>query len=128
MSLDNFQLSPFLVQNLYKKTLVDLKTVQPSPAQKTSEHISYLGQNEKNIVLLVNEQEHPFATDDDLTLLVSILSACKLSLADVALVNVHKYQALTYTELVNYFNPGFMILFGVLPQELKFPLHFPHYQ
>ena len=128
MSLDNIQLSPFLVQNLYTKSLVELKTVQVASAAKTTNPIPFLGQNAKNILLLVNEKETPFATDDDLALLVSILSACKLSLADVALVNCNKNETLTYEDLIENFNPGFVILFGVTPKELFFPLHFPHYQ
>jgi len=128
MSLDNIQLTPFLVQNLYTKTLVELNNVQEALPEKTAPHIPSLGQNAKSILLLVNEKESPFASDDDLKLLVGILTACKLSLADVALVNFNKNQTLTYDQLMDYFNPGFVILFGVLPKDLSFPLHFPNYQ
>jgi len=128
MSLDDIQLTPFLVQNLYTKTLVDLKNVQEALLKKTIVHIPALGQNAKNILLIVDETEATFTSDDDLKLLVGILTACKLSLADVALVNFNKNESVTYDQLMNYFNPGFVILFGVLPKDLSFPLHFPNYQ
>lgn len=128
MSLDNIQLTPFLVQNLYTKTLVDLNNVQQVSASKPTVSIPALGQNAKNILLLVNETKVPFVADDDLKLLVGILTACKLSLADVALVNFDKNESATYDLLMDQFNPGFVILFGVLPQQLSFPLNFPNYQ
>ncbi len=128
MSLDNIQLTPFLVQNLYTKTLVELKNVQEQLPTKTISSIPSFGKNAKNILLMVNETEAPFASDADLNLLVGILTACKLSLADVALVNFHNNEGLTYDLLVDQFKPGFVILFGILPKDLSFPLHFPHYQ
>ncbi len=128
MSLDNIQLTPFLVQNLYTKTLHDLNNVQERLPKKKTILIPALGQNAKNILLIVNETEATFASDDGLKLLVGILTACKLSLADVALVNFNKNDSITYDELMDYFNPGFVILFGVLPRDLSFPLHFPNYQ
>ncbi len=128
MSLDNIQLTPFLVQNLYTKTLVELNNVQEALSEKKASRIPSLGQNARNILILVNEKNAPFVSDDDLKLLVGILTACKLSLADVALVNFSKNPTLTYDQLMEYFNPGFVILFGVLPKDLSFPLHFPSYQ
>ena len=128
MSLDNIQLTPFLVQNLYTKTLVELKNSQENLSGPPNEPIPCLGQNARNILLLVNEPEAPFATDADLQLLVGIITACKLSLADVALVNAHRNEALHYDTLIDSLTPSLVILFGVSPKDLSFPLHFPHYQ
>ena len=90
MSLNDIHLSPFLVEQLYKKTLVDVNPLKPVILADKTKSISFLGKNEKEILLVVNETETVFLSDVDLNLLVSILSACKLTLADVALINFDK--------------------------------------
>jgi hypothetical protein len=84
MSLNNFQLSPFLIHQLYKKTLVEMAIINPPIKDDKNNTPSFLGKNEKQILLVVNEDETVFLSDTDLNLLVGILSACKLTLADVA--------------------------------------------
>lgn len=128
MSLDNIQLTPLLVQNLYATTLIDLNDVQVDQPIDADIHIASLGQNARDILVLVNEREAPFASDEDLKFLVSILTACKLSLADIALVNVAKDDTLIYDRLMGFFNPSLVLLFGVAAKDLSFPLHFPNYQ
>lgn len=128
MSLNNFQLSPFLIHQLYKKTLVELAIINPFEMAEKNNSSSFLGKNEKQILILVDESETVFLSDTDLNLLVSILSACKLTLADVALVNFDKNKALVYEKLIEEFTPAFILLFGIGPSDLKFPLHFPPYQ
>ncbi len=128
MSLDNIQLSPFLVQQLYKKTLFELETVQKEHAVEPATTIPYLGKNEKNILVVVDAPGTAFLPDADLNLLVGILTACKLSLADVALVNYHTNPAISYEKLMNKFAPVSVFLFGIQPADLEFPLHFPYFQ
>lgn len=128
MSLDNIQLSPFLVQQFYKKTLFQLDGVQKEPALQPVASVSYLGKNEKNILIVVDAPGTAFLPDPDLGLLVGILTACKLSLADVALVNYHTNTAIRYESLMENFEPVAIFLFGVFPADLQFPLHFPYFQ
>ena len=128
MSLDNIQLTPFLVQDLYKKTLVDLNVNGPSASNTTENITSFLGKNEKNTLIVIDEKETAFLNDKDLNLLVGILSACNLSLADIALINFDKNKQLTYDNMMLEFNPGFVLLFGITPDQLSFPLNFPNYQ
>jgi hypothetical protein len=128
MSLDNFHLTPFLVQHLYKKTLVDLDPLKPLPVATANSHFPFLGKNEKNILIVVDEKDTAFLPDDDLQLLVSILLACKLSLADIALINFDKNQQMVFETLMQDFTPSFVLLFGISPKSLSFPLHFPNYQ
>jgi hypothetical protein len=128
MSLDNIQLSPFLVHQLYKKTLYEIDTNQQTTVLQKAPPISFLGKNEKNILVLVNEPDAAFLPDADLNLLVGILTACKLSLADIALVNCDKQVDASYDQLMIQFSPSTVFLFGVAAKELGFPLHFPHFQ
>lgn len=128
MSLDNIQLSPFLVQQLYKKTLFEIDGIKKAPVIQQSSAISYLGKNDKHIVVVVNESDAAFLPDADLNLLVGILTACKLSLADIALVNFNKNPGIGYDQLMTDFSPNTVFLFGIEPIELQFPLHFPNFQ
>ncbi|MBC7866428.1 MAG: hypothetical protein H7X88_02735 [Gloeobacteraceae cyanobacterium ES-bin-316] len=128
MSLDNIQLSPFLLQSLYTKTLVELDPLEAIPQEAVKQTIPFLGKNDKKILLVVDEKDTAFLADNDLNLLLSILSACKLSMADIALVNFNKNQDALYNKLIEEFSPTFVILFGITPKLLSFPLNFPNYQ
>lgn len=128
MGLDNIQLSPFLVRQLYKKTLFELDSVKSEATAEAKMNIAFLGKNEKNILVIVDSPEAAYLPDEELNLLVGILTACKLSLADVALVNFHHNPGLGYVKLMEDFNPKTVFLFGVQPGDLNFPLHFPDFQ
>ncbi len=128
MSLDNIQLSPFLVQQLYRKNLFDMQGVQPERPVPAVATIPHLGKNEKNILVVVDAPGTAFLPDEDLNLLVRILTACNLSLADVALVNYNNNTSLNYENLMEKFKPVSIFLFGVKPANLEFPLHFPYFQ
>lgn len=128
MSLDNIQLVPFLVQQLYKKSLVELDSINKESIIANNVTIPFLGKNERNILVVVKEADAVFLPDADLNLLIRILSACKLSLADIALINFDKNAAVDYTILMKEFTPELILLFGINPGELQFPLHFPNYQ
>ena len=128
MSLDNIQLTPFLVQHLYKKTLVEVDEKPISTPIQKEIPIATLGANKKNILIVINESETAFLNDQDLALLVGILSACKLSLADIALLNFDKNKHVGYEEMTTQFEPNLILLFGIGPENLSFPLIFPKYQ
>ncbi len=128
MSLDNIQLSPLLVEKLYSKALVDLNTIKVAPENNNSPGFNWLGNNEKNILIVVNEPAAAFLQDNDLNLLVGILTACKLSMADIALINFHKNSHADYSSLNKALNPSTILLFGTDPAKLDFPLNFPHFQ
>lgn len=128
MSFENIQLPPFLIQDLYKDLLIEEKKSQLISDTLKKGEISYLGKNEKNILVLVNEENIPFLPDNDLNFLIVILGACKLSMTDIALVNFKHNSSLNNKVLTAKFNPAKNLLFGVEPSALELPLHFPHYQ
>ncbi len=130
MSLDNIQLNPVLLEQLYPKSLVIIKEQEneAATAAPVTTSISSLGNNEKNILVVVNEPGAAFLNDADFSSLVKILSAVQLSPADIALVNHHTHPGADFNQLNNSFKPSAIILLGVSPTELGFPLLFPHYQ
>jgi hypothetical protein len=128
MSLDNIQLPPLVLQDLFKKTLVDLKAEQPGKVLADSGSIAWLGQNGQAVAILVHAPESLYLPDSELDFLMGILTACRLSMADVALVNLHRYPELDYTALTAATGAQKLMLFGVGPEALQMPLSFPIYQ
>ncbi|MFT3910607.1 MAG: hypothetical protein QM737_14370 [Ferruginibacter sp.] len=129
MSLDNFQLPPFLAGELYRNSLVDLDSKQlKNKSLKGADNLLYLGSNKKNILLIVNEENAVYLPEDDLNFLIDILTACKLSLADTALINCHKNPGISYKTLQKHFKPETIICLDIDLASLEFPLEFPNYQ
>ena len=128
MSLDNIQLPSFLVQELYKKSLIESENNQLSTDSLKTSDFSFLGKNQKKILIIVSEENVVYLTDENLELLVDMLSACKLSLNDVALVNYDRNRQLEYQSIQDKFNPHVILFFGIEPSTLSFPLQFPEYQ
>lgn len=127
MSLDKIQLSSFLLRGLYSKSLID-SDIQQMNNESVENNIRYLGMNKKNILVIVDDKGNLFLSNNQFDFLVEILMACKLSLNDVILINIDKNPETNYTVLIKKFIPEKIILFGVEPQRLNFPLLFPHYQ
>jgi hypothetical protein len=128
MSLDNIQFSPIVLQDLYKKTLFDLKTGGQPMVSPEAGAISHLGNNQRKIVIIVMSSEAIYLPDEDLKFLLGILSACKLNMEDIALVNASKQSSLLYNKLTEQFSAEKIFLFGVDLQILNLPLQFPYYQ
>ena len=128
MSLDNIKLNPELVQQLYRKSLVEIEKSSPIPPITEKQPVSFLGKNEKHIVVVVDEKDHAFLSETDLELLVGILTACNLTIADVAIINMHGNNGFNYEGLLAKFSPAIVLLFGVEAEEMEFPLHFPPYK
>lgn len=127
MSLDNIQLPELVVRDLFKNSLVDLKTDNTAPAVNTGA-VSYLGENSRKVTIIVSDTEALYLADDSLQFLLGIMTACKLSMADIALVNIHHYHDLDYTAVTEQLAAEKVLLFGVGPAQLKLPMQFPDYQ
>ena len=128
MSLDNIQLPAIVLQDLFKNSLIDLNADKASTQVTIAAAFAFLGRNEKRISIIVNDANTIYLPDEELNFLMGILSACKLSMADVALVNISKAPTLTYTEIGEQLNAEKILLFGVTPAQLQLPLQFPNYQ
>jgi len=128
MSLDNIQLPPVILQDLYKNSLVDLSTEKLPSKASTRSSLSYLGDNQKKIIIVVNESDAIYLPDDDLGFLMGILTACKLNMADIALLNLSANPSPDHNTINNELAAEKILLFGVDPLMLELPLQFPHYQ
>jgi hypothetical protein len=128
MSLDNILLTDTILQGLYSKCLYDLETNKSVLDDIQPGSISFLGSNQKHIAILVNSEAAIYLPDDELNFLLGILTACKLSMADIALVNLAKNPALVYAVLTEQLKAQKIFLFGLSADAIALPLQFPHYQ
>ena len=138
------QLPDFVLANLFPSNLVLVETAEiatPTIAAKPTAvappvHAApsterpvqwYLGNNGKNIVILVQEPEAAFLNEESLDFLTKILGACKLNMGDVAVINVARYLA-NFAEIKEELNPTCCLLFDVSASMVKLPFTVPNYQ
>ena len=143
MDLNNIELPASLVAELYPSSLSEsndipvkkmvvvevIKDVVP-PIAITGNDAPWksLGSNFKNILIIVKSNEAVHLTDNELTFLTGILTACKLTLADVAIVNLNNRSETSYKELTTHFKSKVVLLFDTEPAAFGLPMSFPHYQ
>ncbi|MEO6546915.1 MAG: hypothetical protein ABIN94_02910 [Ferruginibacter sp.] len=130
MSLENIQLPPIVLQELFKYSLnaieSDLKT--PSKIISKENSLSILGNNLRHILIIVESNESFYLPDKQLNFLLGVLSACGLTIDDVAIVNIKNNPSLSYKTVTKELAPEKVFLFGVSPGRIKLPLDFPNYQ
>lgn len=86
-----------------------------------SRQFKYLGEHLKQVTIIVKDELAVYLNENDLTLLSSILSACKLTLADIALINVAQ-QKLSLHEILNVLPSKLVMIFDVSSTTLKIKL------
>jgi hypothetical protein len=128
MSLDNIQLPATILQGLYGKSLYDLETDKSVSDDIQTGNIVYLGTNQKKVVILVNSSSAIYLPDEELNFLLGILTACKLSMADIALINSAQNPGVDYLAVTEQLKAEKIFLFGLAADALSLPLQFPHYQ
>jgi hypothetical protein len=128
MSLDNIQLPDTILQGLYSKCLYDLDSHKSVLSDIPQSSVAFLGTNQKRITILVDCETAIYLPDEELNFLLGILTACKLSMADIALVNLCKNPGLGYSVLAEQLKAEKVFLFGLNAAAIELPLQFPHYQ
>lgn len=123
MSLNNISLPSQLVANLYQHSLVG-GTATPVPVKPAP--VSFLGKNGKNILIVVDKTDVPYLPDGELTFLTKVLTACQLSLMDVAIVNANKLQQ-DEADVMEQTAARFVILFNVSPERFGLSGQTQHY-
>ncbi len=138
MNFDKINFPDFVVTNLYKDTLVILnneytqqkKEKQPllsSAKNEVENEIVYLGQNKKNIAIIVDEANVVHIHEENLAFLSNILAACKLNIADVAIINCNN-KTIHFKILKEQLNSNAIILFNLDTQVIGLPFSIPNYQ
>src|SRR3954465_1158831 len=119
------QLPEVVIAGLYKDSLV---ITQTNPEPKAEQQFTnkknkpkdaplppvkkFLGDNKKNIAILVKDNSAVHINDEWLSTLSKLLSACKLTLEDVAIVN-QVHQAEIFSSLKETLKPAITLMFDV---------------
>ncbi len=128
MSLDNFQIPSTLLPELYKDSLIVLDDKQSNPKKLNEKKVHFLGNNLKNILILVNNEEILHLGDDDLRFLTGILTACKLTFSDVAIFNTASNLDYKFQQTVDHFKPKLILIMGTINQRFNLPDYSDKYQ
>jgi hypothetical protein len=104
------------------------KIIEALPV-KAAEPAAYkiLGNNKKQITVVVNCPNDVFVPEADLQFLTKMLGACKLNMADVAIVN-HATAAVAIERVKLQLQPKYVLLFGVEPGTIQLPISFPSFK
>lgn len=141
VSIPAAQVSALVTNTVPEKPADKIPTVQTKPVSPTAVTQKptvintatetpkqwFLGNNGKQITVMVKEDTVPYINDKHLQFLSNVLSACKLNLGDIALVNYINYP-LGFDELRAKSNPKIVLVFDLSPKELKLPFTIPVYQ
>lgn len=101
-----------------ENTVPIIPKVEPKTAIVNQDY-KYLGDNNKYILIIVNEANFDFLNKKDLAFLTKVLSAKKLDINDVAIINLTKYPSLNFDELKSFFGFNKLVTFGINPKILK---------
>lgn len=80
----------------------------------------FKGNEQCKWLIVVNESQAELLLDDDLVALYKILNALKVSIDDVAILNLDKNSFLNQDIIDSVFNLNTLIFFGINPADLGF--------
>ena len=87
----------------------------------------FLGNNLKNVTVLVRDSEAVFLREEWLQFLTNILGACKLNIGDVAIIN-HENNKVSFSDIMTATAPRHLIMFEVDSKDINLSFIIPHYQ
>lgn len=144
MALNDIQLNPVLLTEMYKDSIVEINDVPKQAVDSIKDRVvakkndpgkatdttapEYLGNFRRKILLIVRYPATTFLPDEQLNFLTSILGACQMGIADVAILNLSHSAWISYKDIQNNFRSSVTILFGLTPGEFEMPVNFPEFQ
>ena len=127
MSLDNIQLSYQTCTILFSRNLIGDPASDPKLNSPKKTGIESLGKNQSHILFIINDPNHKFLPEEEMELLTKLVTACKLSMEDIALVNF-SFNKFNYQQFNDQFQPKKILIFGVKNAELELPFDIPYFQ
>lgn len=132
MSLNDISLPPSVLAGLFHHSLIQSDEPVPKTLPVNEDIPStpwkWLGENKKNIAIVVNYDSAVHLPDNALQFLTNMLTACNLGIADTAIININSYPSLNYKEITTQLKSKNVFLFNVDPASFGLPLNFPHFQ
>ncbi|MFI5185461.1 MAG: hypothetical protein ACHQF0_01935 [Chitinophagales bacterium] len=140
MALNDIKLNSTVLIGMYRNSLLEI-----TGKQEVKDHVfddkpkieendaltkqwKFLGDFKKKILLIVRYKDATYLPDKQLNFLITILKACKISLGDVAILNIMDAPSVKYKDVQEKFESSFTILLGLTPLELEMPVNFPEFQ
>ncbi len=106
------------------------KKPQPDePPIADSIPFKFLGGNGKNFLILIDDKIHTLMNPAHQEMLLKVMTAKNMELADLAVVNIARYHSADLNDLKSALNCSSLVLFGVVPAQLglvPFDLNKPH--
>jgi len=118
MSFEQLQLDPYLLAKIYTQPVIPGRSTPVATGQPAMPAAKYLGENQKNIALFIQNENEAYLNDDLFKLLTNILNACKLGMQDVALVNTAQAPGQPFTVWQQAINMRQCVVFGITPAGL----------
>jgi len=118
MSFDQLQLDPYFLAKIYTQPIIPGKSTPVAAEQKPLPKVKFLGENQKNIVLVIQNESGAYLNDELFNLLTNILNACKLGMQDVALVNIAGFPASPLSVWQQAVSMKQCVVFGISPASL----------
>jgi hypothetical protein len=111
------------IEKLEEKKIEEREPIAGTAEMMATNNTSfkYLGEHLQGVTVIVKDDLAVYLNETDLNLLTSILKACKLTLADIALVNVAQ-QKLSLHQILATLPAKLVIIFEVSGTELKMKL------
>lgn len=128
MSINNIHLTSHLCKDLFENSLVGQTKVEKALLPSANDKLEFLGKNRKNIVFIMTCRDCKYIPDEQMDLLVNLLSACKLNMDDIALLNISNYPSATIEDIKQQLACTKVLVFGTGPMELKLPFKIPEFQ
>jgi hypothetical protein len=120
MGINDLRLSTDLIADLYPDSLVEgykpakENVRNPKPVADIPAVYPFLGENIRSVCFLAHYPEGDFLPPDQLRFLQKILAACKLSLNDIALLNI-AHITFDLAGLRLQLHPKILFLWGISP-------------
>jgi hypothetical protein len=127
MSLNHIELNPHQLAALYSETLIEVTESQQVMPQ-ANPRPKQLGGFAKRILVMVSTPSAPIIGDAELAFLTSVLSACRLTVGDIAILNNNLMETEASSEAIGTLDPARVLLFGIGPLQIGLPLDFPQFQ
>jgi len=95
--------------------------VPDSAVIKKPKEFSYLGENNKYFLILIDDAKNKEINSLQKETLLKIMFAKGLELRDLAILNLDQFPGTNITELKEFFSCSKMVLFGINPQRIELP-------
>lgn len=118
--LNELELQADKVVAAQEEPVAAMESVTDNLIKKVREFKS-LGNNKRQVLILVNDDQHEVSDEKGRELLRKIVKSVNLSAADFALVNYAAYPDASFVEFQQYFSSQLVFAFGVSPAQLTLP-------